>query len=676
VQTVTAKKADQAIIFAVPVSTVTYNSTFTVSPTSSSGLLVTVKAEGACSISGGTVTMDSGTDTCKLTASQVGDTNYNSAPNEVRTVSKQKTDQRITFPAPASTAKFNSTFTVSPTSDSGLPVTVKAEGACSISGSNVTMTSGMGNCTLTASQAGDSNYALAINNNIVQTVTAKKADQAITFTQPASPAPYNSEFTVYPTSSSSLAVTVKAEGACSISSNKVTMNSGTDPCKLTAYQVGNNNYNRATDVVRTVAAQKASQTVTFNQPASPATYNSTFTVYPTSNSGLPVTVTSSGACSISGNTVSMTSGTGPCTLTASQAGDANYKTATTVVKTVNAQKASQTITFAAPASPATYNSKFTVYPTSSSGLTVTVTASGGCAISGNTVSMTSGTYACTLTASRASDSNYNSANNMVRTVTAQKANQSITFNKPASPATYNSKFTLYPTSSSGLAVTVTASGGCNISGNTVTMTSGTNSCNLQASRAGDANYNPATNVEQTVTAQKASQTITFNKPASPATYNSPPFTVSPTSNSNLPVNVNASGACTISDKTVTMTNGTGDCTLTASQDGDEKYNPATNVVRTVSAQKAVQAPLTVTGPSSITFGATGTVIYKGGSGSGRVLFNHGSSTGCIVDAFTGVIAVTNASGSCTVWVTKESDNNYLATSSAGFEIPMKRLPAP
>jgi hypothetical protein len=276
------------------------------------------------------------------------------------------------------------------------------------------------------------------------------------------------------------------------------------------------------------AKSKTNQTITFPQPPSPATYQSTFTVNATSDSGLPVTVTPSGVCTMVSNTVVMTSGTGTCTLTATQAGDANYYPATPVVRTVTAQKADQTITFPSPASPATYQSTFTVSPTSDSTLTVTVTPSGVCTMVGSTVTMTSGTGTCTLTASQAGDINYNPAPNVVRTVTAQKADQTITFPTPASPATYHSTFTVNPTSDSGLPVTVTPGGVCSMLGNTVTMTSGTGTCTLTASQAGDGNYNPAPNVVRTVTAQKADQTITFPAPTSPATYHST-FTVSPTS---------------------------------------------------------------------------------------------------------------------------------------------------
>src|SRR5208337_1487289 len=165
-------------------------------------------------------------------------------------------------------------------------------------------------------------------------------------------------------------------------------------------------------------------------------YNTSFSVVPTASSGLTVSVAAGGVCSISGATVTMTSGTGTCTLTASQAGNSSYSAATAVIQTVTAQLAAQTITFAAPASPATYNTSFGVAPTASSGLTVSVAASGVCSISGATVTMTSGTGTCTLTASQGGNSNYSAAANVVQTVAAQKATPKVTFTGAPVSAVY------------------------------------------------------------------------------------------------------------------------------------------------------------------------------------------------------------------------------------------------
>src|SRR5207245_3416332 len=113
----------------------------------------------------------------------------------------------------------------------------------------------------------------------------------------------------------------------------------------------------------------------------------------------PVTFTSSGSCSNSGATFTITSGAGNCTVKYDQAGDSNYNAAPQLTESVNAVKASQTITVTTHApSSAAYNSSFTVAATGGgSGMPVTFGNSGVCSRSVATFTMTSGTGICTVT---------------------------------------------------------------------------------------------------------------------------------------------------------------------------------------------------------------------------------------------------------------------------------------
>jgi hypothetical protein len=86
--------------------------------------------------------------------------------------------------------------------------------------------------------------------------------------------------------------------------------------------------------------------------------------------------------------------------------------------------------------------------------------------------------------------------------------QTITFNQPASPQFYGATFTVNLTTSSGLSVSLSASGGCTASGYDVTVTSGTHHCVLTASQAGDAIHDPAADVARTVAVQKVELAVT------------------------------------------------------------------------------------------------------------------------------------------------------------------------
>ena len=255
-------------------------------------------------------------------------------------------------------------------------------------------------------------------------------------------------------------------------------------------------------------------TTTFTGAPATAAYNTTFTVTATTNASTTAVITASGACSIVGNTVTMTSGTGTCTLTANWAADANYPAAT-ATQTVTATGATATVTFTGAPASAVYGSSFTVASTTNASTTAVITASGACSILGNTVTMTSGTGVCSLTANWTADNDYASTS-ATQTVTATMATATVTFTGAPASAVYGSTFTIASTTNGSTTAVITASGACSVSGNMVTMTSGTGTCSLTANWAADTNYGSAT-ASQATMAMLATPTVTFTgAPASAA----------------------------------------------------------------------------------------------------------------------------------------------------------------
>src|SRR5439155_4813075 len=187
---------------------------------------------------------------------------------------------------------------------------------------------------------------------------------------------------------------------------------------------------------------------------------------------------------------------------------------------------------------------------------------GVCSNSGSSFTMTAGTGTCTVKYDQAGNANYNAASQVTESVTAEKADQTITVltHAPAS-AVYNSDFTVSAGGGgSGNPIVYSSTGSCSNSGATYTMTSGTGTCSVKYNEAGDANYNSAPQVTESVTAQKANQTISFGT-LPDKTYGDPDFTVSATASSGLTVSFGASGQCTVSGTTVHLT-GPGSCTIT------------------------------------------------------------------------------------------------------------------
>jgi CSLREA domain-containing protein len=601
---------------------------FTVNPTASSSLPVTLSATGFCTVTTpapGTVHL-TGAGPCSITASQPGDANYNPAADVTQSFTIAKADQTITFGALQNKTFGDPDFTVGATATSGLAVSFGASGNCTINGNTVHLTAA-GSCIITASQPGSAKYNAAVD--VTQSFTIAKGNQTITFNPLADRTFGDADFTVNASASSGLAVSLAAVGNCTVTTpapGTVHLTGG-GSCTITASQPGDTNYTAAPSISRKFTINKAAQTITFGALANKTFGNPDFTVSATATSGLPVSFGASGNCTITGTTVHLT-GAGSCTITASQAGNSNYNAAANVPRAFSIAQANQTITFSALANKAFGDPDFTVSASASSGLAVSFAATGNCTIIGGSTVHLTAAGSCTITASQSGNANYNAATSVPQSFTITKANQTITFGPLVNRTFGDPDFAVSATATSALPVSFAASGNCTINGNTVHL-GAAGSCTITASQAGDSNYNAAANVPQSFTISKANQTITFAT-LPDRTFGSPDFTVSATATSALTVSFTAGGNCTVSGATVHLT-AAGSCTITAAQAGNSNYNAAANVPQTFAITKAA----TTTGVTSslnpalfnqsVTFTATVTGI---GTPTGTVQFtDNGSNLG-------------------------------------------------
>jgi hypothetical protein len=130
---------EQAITVAVhPPAVVTYKQSLVVTATSSSGLAVAFSSSGACSNSGATFTMTSGSGMCLVKYDQSGDDVYNPAQQVVESVAAQKAEQRIAFGTLANKTYGAPDFRVTATASSGLAVSFAASGSCRVSATRCT----------------------------------------------------------------------------------------------------------------------------------------------------------------------------------------------------------------------------------------------------------------------------------------------------------------------------------------------------------------------------------------------------------------------------------------------------------------------------------------------------------------------------------------------------------
>jgi hypothetical protein len=98
------------------------------------------------------------------------------------------------------------------------------------------------------------------------------------------------------------------------------------------------------------------------------------------------------------------------------------------------------------------------------------------------------------------------------TVTVEKVNQTIDFEKLGNKTYGDATFTVSATATSGLPVSFAASGECSVASGTVTIT-GAGSCTITASQAGDGQYNAAANVEQSFSIARAQSTTEVTVPS-------------------------------------------------------------------------------------------------------------------------------------------------------------------
>jgi hypothetical protein len=128
----------------------------------------------------------------------------------------------------------------------------------------------------------------------------------------------------------------RVSGPCALDSGATFNNiTAAGTCVVRASGAATANFNAATEDL-SVTIDKAAQTIAFDSTnPTPVTSGDTYVVAATASSGLAVTFGIAGDCTRSGNTITFTTAGGSCTITASQAGNANYDPAPNVTQVVN-----------------------------------------------------------------------------------------------------------------------------------------------------------------------------------------------------------------------------------------------------------------------------------------------------------------------------------------------------
>lgn len=523
-----------------------------------------------------------------------------------------------------------------------------------VSGNIVTI-KGCGETNIIASQAGNDDYLAA--PTVTRTLTVNKRTQTITFEELPVKTYEDIPFTLTASSNEGLPITyqsINTEVATIDGATLTIVGAGTT--EIIASQEGDATHYAAAPVTRTLTVNKRAQTITMG-PLEPRVYGDApieLNMYTDKNLEIVYTSDNEAVASVSGNIVTIKH-PGTATITANQSGTKNYLPAAEVKRTLTVLKASQQITLG-DIPNRIYGDADTELPEKTDkGLTISYTSDNeqvATIVRGHYIHIESvGT--ANITATQEGDEYYNAAAAVTLPFTVSKAYQTITF--PELPTyTYGMPpVTLTATTTSSATVRYESSNTkvATIEGNVMTLT-GAGSCYITAYADGDNNYYSATPVQRELVVQKATQDLLFT-PVPDKVYGDEPFTLTATSNRDLPITFTSSNPSKISiSGNVATIKGAGTVTITASQEGTSDYEGETATI-TVVVNKAVLLASAddqqkVYGDSNPTL----TITYTG--------FKNGDTKNelATIPTATCSATVTSPVGEYGITVTEVMDDNY------------------
>ena len=544
--------------------------------TASSGFPVTFEitgefeTDGTTPATGGTVaTLADGSTTLSLTgvgmvtitATQAGNANYVEA-TQTQTITVSQGTQTIRFTSDAA-GVISTDIELVATASSGLtPVTfaIMAEtlpdGSAATTGEVATLSSttlsliSAGKVTITATQAGNVNYAMVTQTQEIAVSATPLTSQTITFTS-TDTGNVGVPITLMATATSNLPIIfeITAQTRTSGTGDVATLDIGTDVLTLvspgevtiTATQTGGDSGGTiyaATTETQIITVSKGIQVIAFSDPSDDVTKTVGETiplVAMTDAMGLfvtfaIVTTPTTGVATLTDNGMgdgmgSLTlDGEGTVTVTASQGGNDTYVAAPDMTRTITVIKQTQTIDFTL-ADTGNVGEDIALAVTASSGLDVSfaitaellpdgsaATAGAVATLMGSTLTLT-GEGAVTVTASQDGNDTYVAATDMTQTITVSKQTQTIDFTLADNTGDVGDDIALMATASSGLDVSfviaaellpdgsaATAGAVATLMGTTLTLT-GEGTVTVTVSQDGNDIYEAAIDVTQTMTVE-------------------------------------------------------------------------------------------------------------------------------------------------------------------------------
>ncbi|MEQ8580852.1 MAG: MBG domain-containing protein [Marinoscillum sp.] len=463
-------------------------------------------------------------------------------------------------------------FEVTATATSGLEVAFSIEGPASLSGNTVTLSGAPGTVVIYADQAGDNNYLAAETQSILfDVLDTTRLKQEITMVSISDKVYGAAPFSFSAFTDSGLELTYTTEGPIALEDELISI-SGVGTASIIARQAGNEAYNAAS-LKMTFEITKATLTASADSKSKVyGAVNPELTIsYAGFVNGETVAVITEPSAEVMADELSEV-GSYPITLSG---GSADNYSLILVEGSLTVGKATLTVTpddqqrvYGAENPSFTFEYSGFVNADDATVITTAPTIS-----TAATATSDAGSYE--ITGSGAEADNYSFGYDK-GVLTVVKADQVISIEAIADQDVAAEPFTVVASTTSGLELSYEVTGPATNEGNLITLTGVTGVVEVLVSQSGGTNYNAAATetVSFIVTdATKTSQTISFTEIADQI-YGATPIALEASSDSELDLTFDVEGPAVLDGSILTII-GVGEVTVTASQSGNDTFNPAT-----------------------------------------------------------------------------------------------------
>lgn len=516
-----------------------------------------------------------------------------------------RSPQTITFDAIGDRSVDSGTFVASVSASSDLPVTLTANTpqVCMVTAHLVALIA-PGTCTLRADQPGNTTTKAA--NPVYRSFAVTGVPQKIIVAPISALAVTTPPFHLQAKASSGLPVSVTAFNSCAVSGMVITL-LRVGSCTVQISQRGNSLYAPIATAINfpVTSLELQPQVINFPPLNDRLLSRAAFSMPSiTASSGLPVNLSSNTpqVCTVfeSLGTYAVTTLTGGvCTLTASQGGSSQVHPAPPVIRSFNVllpPKLSQAITTSAPSSVSLASTIATgLGIRATSGLPVSMVSNSPSVCSSSSAPTLLAVGTCSLTATQMGDDLYLAAEPL--TITFNVVNgptQTLKIYFPSipnyalgTPPLQLSASRYPPSGGSSVPVVFSSisSAVCSVSGNMVTLLA-LGTCSVMASNPGNNIYLPAEpvtrNFEVIQGTSSQPQSIIFDnlRERFLDEWQGPSFMLNASATSQLPIVFvsETTTTCSVVGNTVALLAG-GMCAITATQPGNDAFQPAVPLTR-------------------------------------------------------------------------------------------------